>query len=102
MDEGWALTGAAMLRSPLKGAQARFGIGTVHFLKVKIRKVGHKARDVAAGRIHFYRNADGVAVVFNHEDDGQLLVGGGVESLPELTLGGRPLSDASENNFVAV
>ena len=86
----------------LKGAQAGLGIGAVDLGKVEVGEVGHQAGDVAAGRVHLDRDADGVAVVFDAEDDGQLLVGGGVERLPELALRGGTFAEQVSDDLVAV
>ncbi len=102
VDERGALAGAAVRGGGLEGAIAGFGVGAVDFGKVEVGEVGDEARDVAAGRVHFDGHADGVAVVFNAEDDGELLVGGGVERFPELALRGGALAEAGEHDFVAV
>ena len=85
--------GAAVLRGSLKGAQADLRIGAVDLGKVEVGEVGHQLRDVSAGRVHFDRHADGVAVVFHAEDDRQLLIRGGVERLPELALRGGAFAE---------
>ena len=102
VDEGGALAGAAVAGRILEGAQAGLGVGAVDLLEMEVGEVGHQAGDVAAGRVHFDGNADGVAVVFNQEDDGQLLVGGGVEGFPELAFGGGTLADACQRDLIAV
>jgi hypothetical protein len=80
VDKGRAEAGAAVGHGGLKGVEAGLGIGAVHLGKVEVGEVGHQAGDVAARRVHLDRSADGVAVVFHAEDDGELLVGGGVEA----------------------
>ena len=102
VDKGRPEAGAAVGRSSLKGAQAGLRIGAVHLGKVEVGEVGHQLGDVAARRVHLDRHADGVAVVFHAEDDGQLLVGGGVQRLPELALRGRAFAQRGEDHFVAV
>ena len=64
------MAGAAVRGRLLKGAQAGHGIGAVDLGKVEVGEVGHQARDVAARRVHFHRNADGVAVVFHQKMTG--------------------------------
>ncbi len=65
-------------------------------------EVGDELGDAAAGGVDLDGHADGVAVVFYAEDDGELLVGGGVERLPELALRRGALADAGEDDFVVV
>ncbi len=88
VDKGRPKPGAAVGRSSLESEQAGLGIGAVHLSKVEVGEVGHQLGDVSAGRVHFDRDADGVAVVFHTENDRELLVGSGIERLPELSLGG--------------
>ncbi len=65
VDQGRSVAGAAVGHGGLEGVQAGHGIGAVDLGKVEVGEVGDQARDVAAGRVHFDRNADGVAVVFD-------------------------------------
>ena len=102
VDKRRSASCAAVRRRLLKRAQAGHGIGAVHLGKVEVGEVGHQPRDVSARRVHFNRNADGVAVVFHAEDHRQLLVRRGVERLPELALRGRALAHARQHHFVAV
>ncbi len=102
VNKGRSEAGAAVRYRGLEGAQAGFGIGAIHLGKVEVGEVGHQPGDVSAGRVHLDRSADGVAVVFHAEDDGQLLVGGGVERLPELALRGGTLAERSKHDLVAM
>jgi len=71
VDKGRTQACAAVCNRGLEGAQTGLRVGAVHLGKVKVRKVGHEAGDVAARRIHLHRSADGVAVVLHAEDDRQ-------------------------------
>ena len=102
VDKGRPQAGAAVGHGALKGLTTCLRIGAVHLGKVEVGEVGHQAGDVAAGRAHLDRSADGVAVVFDAENDGQLPVGGGVERLPELALRGGTLAQQGEDDLVAV
>ena len=88
VNKGWTVTGAAVGCGGLKRTQAGYGIGTVDLSEVEVGEVGNEMGDIAARGVDFDRNADGVAVVFNAKNDGQLLVGGGVERFPKLALRG--------------
>ncbi len=57
-------------------------------------------RDRAARRVHLDRHRDGVAVVLDDEDHGELLPAGGAERLPELPLGRRPVADRHDDDLV--
>ncbi len=70
--------------------------------KVEMGEVGEQVRDVAAGGVDFDGNGDGVAVVFDDEEDGELEVGGDADGFPELALGGGAFADGDVDDFVAV
>lgn len=63
----------------LHGLVAGQQVGAVHFQHQQIGVVAHKLGDAPAGRLHFDRHGNGIAVVFNYIDDGQLEVAGRVE-----------------------
>ena len=69
MDEGRALACAAMLGRPL---ECRVGDdrSVPSILQNGSWEIADQPGNVAARRLHFHRNGDGVPVVFNHEDDG--------------------------------
>jgi len=102
VDEGGTEAGAAVFGSSLKSAQAGFGVGAVDFCEVEIGKICDQLGDVSAGRIDLDGNTDGVAVVFDEKDDGQLGVGGGVERFPEFALRCGAFAEAGEGNLVGV
>ena len=60
------------------------------------------ARDVAAGRLHFDRHRDRVAVVFDQIEHRQLARAGGVQRFPELALARRALADRDVGDFVGL
>src|SRR6185437_16004110 len=77
-------------------------IGSVNLGEVEVVEILDELRDAAAGRVDFHRNRDGIAVVFNNEDDGKLLVRGGVERFPELALRGRAFADGDVDDLIAL
>ncbi len=102
VDKGRPQARAAVGHGALKGLITCLRIGAVHLCKVEVGEVGHQARDIAAGRAHLDRSADGVAVVFDTKNDRQLPVRGGIERLPELALRGGTFAQQGEDDFVAV
>ena len=54
----------------------------------------------AAGRLHFHRHRDRVAVVFDHEHHRRLPDAGGAQRLPEFPFGRRPVADGDVGDFV--
>ena len=95
-------SGAAVRRRLLKGPQANHGIVAVHFGEVEVGKVLDQPRNVSSRRVHLDGNADGIAVVFHAEDHRQLLIGSGIDRLPEFALRGRSLAHAGQRHLVAV
>ena len=78
----------AVRRSLLKSAQANHGIIAVNLRKVEVGKVGDQPRDASSRRVYFDGDADGIPVVFDAENDRQLLVRRSVDRLPEFALRG--------------
>ncbi len=102
VNKGRPVTRTAVLCRSLECTQARHGIGAVHLVKVEIREIRNQPRNVSARCIHLNRDADRIAVVFDHENDRQLAIRGRVQRLPELTLRSRALAYRGENHFIAV
>ena len=71
VDERRPLARADVVRRLAHGAEAREEIGAVDRIDVKPRERSHEARDVAAGRLHFDRHRDRVAVVFDEKQHRQ-------------------------------
>ena len=67
-------------------------IAAVHLLDVEVGEAGNQRADRATGRLRFNRNADGVPVVLNHVEHGQLEHAGAVQRLPELALARRAVA----------
>src|ERR1035441_8756900 len=102
MHKRGPLAGTAVFRSLLECAQADFWISAVDFSEIEVWEVSHEARNIATGGVDLDGHTDGVAVVFNAEDDGKFLIGRGVESFPEFALRGGAFTEASENDLIAV
>ena len=75
-------------------------VAAVDFLDEEVREAAHELGDRAAGGVHLDRDGDGVAVVLDEIDDGELEVRRGVERLPELALGGRAVTGRDEDDLI--
>ena len=62
----------------------------------------HQPRDVAAGGLHFDRHRDRVAVVFDEEEDRQLLGAGDVQRFPELAFARGAFAERDVDDLVGV
>src|SRR5580698_6408144 len=69
---------------------------------MEVGKILYEFRDVSAGSVDLDGDGDGVAVVFDNEDDGQLRIRGGVQGLPEFALRCRALADGDIDDLVAL
>src|ERR1700758_2300751 len=101
MHEPRSLSRAAVLHRTLHRRVAHHRIGAVDFLEMEIRETGNQAGDVAPGGLYFYWNRNRVLVVLDHEDDGQLPVGSGVERLPEFPFAGSAIAEGDIGDLVA-
>ena len=88
--------------SDFEGVEAGDGVGAVDFGKMEIGEIFEQVRDVSAWRVDFDGDGDGVAVVFDDEEDGELEIGGDADGFPELTLGSGAFADGDVNDLVAV
>ena len=68
---------------------------------MEIREPRDQARNVSACGLDFDGDRNGVLVVFNHEDDRQFLVGGGVKGFPEFAFAGGAVAQGNVGDFVA-
>jgi hypothetical protein len=83
---------ATVLHSPAQGGQGSQGVVAVTFLVVEMGPAFHQPTDGASRRLHLHRDRDGVAVVLDEVEHREAQVAGGVQGLPELSLGGRSLA----------
>ncbi len=102
VDESGTLAGAAVGDGGLEGMHARDGIGAIDFRDVEVREVGKQARNVAAGGVDFNRNGNGVAVVFNDDEEREFAIGGDADGFPEFAFAGGAFTDGDVDDFVAV
>src|SRR5579864_9288459 len=101
MHKRRSLPRTTVVHSTLHRRVAHHRIGAIDFLKMEIRETGNQAGDVAPGRLYFYRNRNRVLVVLDHEDNGQLPVGSGVERLPEFPFAGGAIAERDVGDLVA-
>ncbi len=102
MHEGRALARADVRRRLAHRAEAREEVGAVDRIDVHARKAAHEAGDVAARRLHFDRHGDRVAVVFDEEQDGQLLRAGRAHRFPEFAFARRAVAERDVHELVGL
>ncbi len=102
VNESRAVAGAAMLDRCLERGVAGQRIGAVHFRKMKVGKSLHQLADVAARGADLNGNGNGVLVVFDHKEHGQLQVRSGVQRLPEFALAGSTVATGDVDDLVAL
>ena len=81
---------------------AREQITAIHFLDVEVREGRDEPGNRSAGRVDFDRDGDGVAVVLDEVDDGQLEVGGRIQRLPEFSLRCCAVAGGDEHHLVTM
>src|SRR5690348_4497497 len=99
MNERRAVSLAAILGGTLKCGVGSHWISAVDLFKMEIRETGHKAGDAASGRLHFDRNRDSVAVVFDAEDYWQAAQRSGVHRLPKLSFTRSAIAERNVGDF---
>ena len=77
-------------------------VGAVDFSEIEVGEIGDQARDVAAGGVDFDRDGDGVAVVFDDEEDGELALEAVLSGFPEFALLVAPSPSGDVDDLVAV
>ena len=102
VDERGPFAGAAVGDGRLEGLHADDGVGAVDFFEMEMGERREKVRDIATGRVDFNGDRDGVAVVFDDEEHGELAIGGDADGFPELALGGCAFADGDVDDLVAV
>ena len=102
VDQRGTFAGAAVGDGGLEGGKAGERVGAVDFGEMEVGEVSEQRRDVAAGGVDLDRNGDGVAVVFDDEEDGELEIGGDADGFPELAFAGGAIAEGDVDDFVAV
>jgi hypothetical protein len=100
VDEGRALSLAAVGEGPLQGVVGGEEVAAVDLGEEEAGVPADDLGDRAAGRVHLDRGRDRELVVLDEEEDGEPARRGGVESLPELPFGGRPVADRDDGDLV--
>src|SRR4051812_34892791 len=100
VHEGRTESLAGISGGALERRVAGHGIGAVHFFEMEIGESGDEARNAAACGLHFYRNGDRIAVVFDAKDDGELAEGGGVHRLPEFAFARSAVTEGDVGDFI--
>ncbi len=102
VNERRTLAGANVIDRGLERCIADDGIGAVDFVEMEVGESLDQLADVAARRAHFHRHRNGVLVIFDQVQHGQLQVRRGVQRLPELAFAGGAIAAGDVNHFVAV
>src|SRR3984885_15775111 len=102
MHKRWTLPRPAMRHRLRHGGVAFHRGGPVHLCEKEVREVRYQPRDIAAWRIRLNWRGDGIAVVFYHEQNGELLQRRRAQRLPELPLTGGTLADGCVDHFIAM
>src|SRR5580693_3417758 len=92
VDQRGAATLAAIVNGFLADRVAFEGIRAVTLGDVQARETARQARNAAAGGLHFDRNGDGVAVVFDDVKQWKFFRAGDVERFPKLTFAGSAIT----------
>jgi len=100
VHEGRALAGAAPGHRLPQHGQAGQGVAAVDLAHQQVGKGLHEAGDAAPGGLGLHGDGYGIAVVFDHVQDGQPASGGGVEALPELAFRGRAVAPGAVDDLV--
>jgi hypothetical protein len=90
-----------MLDRALQRLKRLDGVCAVATLDEQVGEAFDETRDVAARGLHLDGDADGVAVVFDEEDDGEPQVARRVERLPVLALARRAVARGAVDDLVA-
>ena len=77
-------------------------VGAVDALDEEARERRHQLGEIAAGRLHFDRGRDRVAVVLDQVDNRQPARAGGIQRFPEFPFARRPFADRDVGDFVAL
>jgi hypothetical protein len=101
VNEGRALPGATPGRGLAQDPEAGHGVTPVHLADQEVGERAEELGDAPARGLDLDGNGDGVAVVLNEVQDRQAQVGGGVETLPELALGGGAVPGRAQDDLVA-
>ena len=96
------LAGADVCRRVAQRAQARQKVGAVDRINVEAGERSHEPRDIAAGRLNLDRNRDGVTVIFDEEQDRQLLDARRAQRLPELAFARGAFAERHVGDLVGV
>jgi hypothetical protein len=100
VDKSGAAAPPTVVDSPGENGIAFQGVGAVAVLNEEIGKAFDEPGDAAAGGLDFDGNADGVAVVLDEKEDGQLAGAGGVEGFVELPLAGAAVAAGGVDDLV--
>ena len=96
------LAGTHVVCGRAHGAQAVEQVGAVGRFDVQARERAQQLRDVAARHLNFDRRRDGVAVVFDEEQDRNVARARHADGFPEFAFAGRPFAKRGVDDFIRV
>src|ERR1700676_1235261 len=102
VDEGRPVPFATVAHGPLERGIARYRIGAVDFLEVKVGEPGNQARNASASGLHFDGHRDWIAVMFNAKNNRKLSRGGGLHRFPEFPFAGSPTAEGNVSHSVTL
>src|SRR6184192_2910390 len=102
MDERRSLSLACVLDRLTHRVVTGDQIASVDLLHKQIRESAHELRDRSAGRIDLHRDGNGVAVVLDEKNNGELEIARCIEALPELPFARLTFTGRAEHDFIFV
>src|SRR5437764_3628885 len=100
VNECWTLSLPGVVDGALEHVVAGEEITPVDFLDVEVREGANQLRDTSTGSVDLDRHRDGVAVVFDEVDGGQLEIARGIQRFPKLSFAGLAFARGDENDLV--
>ena len=102
VDQRGALAGAAMFGGASERGITFQGLGAVTFLDVQVRIIPHQLGNAAAGSLHFHRDGNRVAVVFDQVENREAFVARGIQRFVKFALAGGAIAGGNVNNLVGM
>ena len=100
MDESGALAAPAPGGGLAEDAEARERVAAVDLAHEEMGERADEPRDASPRGLHLDRHRDGIAVVLDQVEDGELPAAGDVEALPELAFRRRPVPGRAVDDLV--
>ncbi len=102
VDQRRTFAGAAMFGGAAQRGVTFQRLGAVAFLDVQIRIIPDELGNAAAGSLHFDRDRNGVAVVFDEIENREALAAGGVQRFVKFAFAGGAVTGGNVSDLVVV